>query len=236
MRNKIYPVLLVIFTMLITSIATSQAKTSETTYYACVNKSSGSIKMVSSNKKCAKKENKISWNNIGPAGADGSDATTSYSTVVLTPGDFVAAESFNSAHFDIAIVPSGIGWSRPSWILEGDTNDYATLWTNVSPPSDWESATHVKITYNLYAADVTNNTTLYIGYEDFTNGQTISIWGNYGPTFDATPANETMFEISETRAIGENTDLMDIAIWRSTDQNTGDIYVLGAKVEALVIE
>ena len=47
------------------------AQDNNVTYYACVNNSSGTIKMVDENKACSNNEVKISWNQVGPKGDTG---------------------------------------------------------------------------------------------------------------------------------------------------------------------
>ncbi|MEH7075142.1 type VI secretion system tube protein Hcp [Neobacillus drentensis] len=47
------------------------AQENNVTYYACVNNSSGTIKMVDENKACSNNEVKISWNQVGPKGDTG---------------------------------------------------------------------------------------------------------------------------------------------------------------------
>jgi type VI protein secretion system component Hcp len=47
------------------------AQEDNVTYYACVNNSSGTIKMVDANKACSNNEVKISWNQVGPKGDTG---------------------------------------------------------------------------------------------------------------------------------------------------------------------
>lgn len=44
-------------------------------FYACVNKKSGSIRMVTAAKACMRSENKVSWNSVGPTGAAGLNGT-----------------------------------------------------------------------------------------------------------------------------------------------------------------
>jgi len=48
-----------------------QADTTPTVFYACVNMSNGTIRMISATDSCKGNEQKISWNNVGPAGPAG---------------------------------------------------------------------------------------------------------------------------------------------------------------------
>lgn len=250
MKNKIYPVLLVIFTMVLTSITTSQAIPAQTTYYACVNKSSGAIKMISQSKSCKKTEKKINWNNIGPAGAQGEpgqqgeqgvsgqDATAPFTEILLTSQDFAKYTDDDPAQHASAIVPTGAGWPRPVWIFDGSTTNYSTIQTSIPRPSDWDTATAVRITVIAYAAEVTGDTEIHIGYGGYSSDAgALSTWTNWGtPDWDGTPQNEKIFEFSTQRDLSASVDLLDIAIWRTNDANTGDVYILGAKVEAVVSE
>ncbi len=244
MKNKIYPVLLVIFTMVLTTITTSQAIPAQTTYYACVNKSSGAIKIISENKSCKKTEKKINWNNIGPAGAQGEpgaagqNATAPFTEILLTPQDFAKYTDDDPAQHTSAIVPTGAGWPRPVWIFDGATTNYSTIQTSIPRPSDWVNATAVRITVIAYAAEVTGDTEIHIGYGGYSSdGGSLSTWSNWGtPDWDGTPENETIIEFSTQWDLSSSANLLDIAIWRTNDANTGDIYILGAKVEAVVAE
>lgn len=57
--------------MMVSSMTATQAIPAQSTYYACVKKTSGAMKMVSASKKCTKKEKKISWNTSGVQGPQG---------------------------------------------------------------------------------------------------------------------------------------------------------------------
>jgi hypothetical protein len=62
----------IVLAILVTSGATwAWAKIRPTVYFACVNKSSGAIKMVSADTNCKHNETKISWNVMGPKGKQG---------------------------------------------------------------------------------------------------------------------------------------------------------------------
>jgi hypothetical protein len=62
---------LALILILTVNIAGSQAQGDSPTYFACINKSSGSIRIVTSSTSCKKNETKISWNQIGPQGPQG---------------------------------------------------------------------------------------------------------------------------------------------------------------------
>lgn len=47
------------------------AASGSVTYYACVARKTGTLKVVAKTTKCAKGEHKISWNNVGPQGSPG---------------------------------------------------------------------------------------------------------------------------------------------------------------------
>ena len=61
--------LLVLLVALAASLAI--AASDNVTYYACVNKSSGTIQMVNEGEDCSKNEMQIHWNQIGPQGPQG---------------------------------------------------------------------------------------------------------------------------------------------------------------------
>jgi hypothetical protein len=54
------------------------AQTTPTTFFACVRNANGMIRMVDAGATCLAGETKISWNNIGPPGADGADGLSAY--------------------------------------------------------------------------------------------------------------------------------------------------------------
>lgn len=58
---------------LLTAMGTTivQADATPTTYYACVNSSSGTIHMISATDSCKGNEQEMSWNQVGPAGPAG---------------------------------------------------------------------------------------------------------------------------------------------------------------------
>lgn len=71
MKRKLFHLvaILVLLTMFGVTWALAQGETE--TYYACVNISSGTIKIVSAEDTCHNNEYKIEWNNIGPEGPQG---------------------------------------------------------------------------------------------------------------------------------------------------------------------
>jgi hypothetical protein len=52
-------------------IAAQQAQPQVTTYYACINNSTGAIRIVSKSTVCKSTEHKINWNQVGPQGPQG---------------------------------------------------------------------------------------------------------------------------------------------------------------------
>jgi type VI secretion system secreted protein Hcp len=52
-------------------ISNALAEDNTTNYYACVNKNSGTIKMVKEDTSCSNSEEKITWNQVGPKGDTG---------------------------------------------------------------------------------------------------------------------------------------------------------------------
>jgi len=70
-RRKIWFLLPGILLLTLLGATIVQADTPPTTYYACVNSSSGTIHMTNADGTCGNNEQKISWNNEGPAGPAG---------------------------------------------------------------------------------------------------------------------------------------------------------------------
>jgi hypothetical protein len=230
MRNKIYPVLLVIFTMLLTSVASSQAITSQTTYTACVTKKSGAIKIVKANKKCTKKQNKISWNNIGPAG------TESLDSIYLTAKDLensAAAEATFGTHLID-------GFDQPAWEMTGDDDLTPFIFTNIPKPSGWESVTEVKISFYWVASASDGEVLVNLCMAQFDVGSALSGCGfGDGTYFDVPEANE-LNVLSGFYNISDDDSLIHLGFERYTfnggnpvgdDTNSGNVYVLGAKIE-----
>jgi type VI secretion system secreted protein Hcp len=72
--NRYFTNVLLIGVLVIASflgITNVLAEDNDTNYYACVNKNSGTIKMVKENTSCSNSEEKIIWNQVGPKGDTG---------------------------------------------------------------------------------------------------------------------------------------------------------------------
>jgi type VI secretion system secreted protein Hcp len=72
--NRSFTNVLLIGVLVIASflgITNALAEDNDTNYYACVNKNSGTIKMVKENTSCGNSEEKIIWNQVGPKGDTG---------------------------------------------------------------------------------------------------------------------------------------------------------------------
>ncbi|MCX6402508.1 MAG: hypothetical protein NT032_00970, partial [Actinobacteria bacterium] len=177
MRNKIYPVLLVIFTMLLTSVASSQAITSQKTYTACVTKKSGAIKIVKANKKCTKKQNKISWNN----------GTESLDSIYLSPQDFYPI-SGEEATFE---TPNLGGWNHPAWALPGTDDANPGVITTVPKPANWENVDQIQITFYWAASASDGNVYLDLCVGELLVGDQIETCGyGDGVYFDVPETNK----------------------------------------------
>jgi hypothetical protein len=61
---------------LLVSLGALNANAANVTYYACVNKSTGAVRIVSKTTVCKSTENKIMWNELGPAGPAGPKGAT----------------------------------------------------------------------------------------------------------------------------------------------------------------
>jgi hypothetical protein len=232
-RNKIYPVLLVIFTMLITSIATSQAKTSETTYFACVTKSSGAIKIVKENKKCKKSENKISWTNNAQSG------TESLDSIYLTAKDLEKSASFE-ATFGNHLID---GFEQPAWEMPGDDDQTPFIYTNIPKPSDWENVTEVKISFYWVASASDGEVLLNLCMAQFSVGSSIGGCGFGDGTYFGVPQANELNVLTGFYNISEDDSVIHLGFERYTynggspvgdDINTGNVYVLGAKIEPVI--
>ncbi len=75
-RRKIWFLLPGILLLTLLGATIVQADTPPTTYYACVNNNNGTIRMTDANGTCGNNEQKISWNNEGPAGPAGPQGPT----------------------------------------------------------------------------------------------------------------------------------------------------------------
>jgi type VI secretion system secreted protein Hcp len=77
--NRYFTNVLLIGVLVIASflgITNVLAEDNDTNYYACVNKNSGTIKMVKENTSCSNSEEKIIWNQVGPKGDTGATGPT----------------------------------------------------------------------------------------------------------------------------------------------------------------
>jgi hypothetical protein len=73
MKRKLFPLGAIMALLLMFGVTLVLAVGETETYYACVNTSSGTIKIVSAEDTCHNNEYKIEWNNIGPEGPQGSE-------------------------------------------------------------------------------------------------------------------------------------------------------------------
>ena len=69
--TKIRNVLIILAVILASSVVTALAEGNNTVYYACVNNSSGTIKMINADQECTGGAMKITWNQVGPQGLKG---------------------------------------------------------------------------------------------------------------------------------------------------------------------
>ena len=98
----------------------------DTTYYACVNNSSGNIKMVGKPTDCARNEHLIAWNQQGPAGAAGSQGPVGSQGPAGqdgkdgADGTFTGTFSSPNQQFSISVTDDGIKLDGPSSTIEMD--------------------------------------------------------------------------------------------------------------------
>lgn len=83
MKGKLLYWAVILALLLGTGVPLVLAQDEITTHYACVNNRSGAVKIVSAEVACHKNEHKISWNNIGPEGAQGPPGPVGPSTATL---------------------------------------------------------------------------------------------------------------------------------------------------------
>ena len=89
------PVAIAAFIALLASLLIVVSQAEATTYYACVKKKSGLIRLVGRTTKCRKREKKISFNSRGPAGRNGLNGTKGTSGTNGAPG---APGTFSRSH------------------------------------------------------------------------------------------------------------------------------------------
>jgi hypothetical protein len=58
------------------AVASAVATSTPTTYFSCVNNSTGAMRQVASTSACKSGEHRISWNNVGPQGPTGATGAT----------------------------------------------------------------------------------------------------------------------------------------------------------------
>ena len=84
-----------------------------TTIYACVNKKSGAVRIVSAKAKCKRTEHKLSWGSTGPAGPAGvTGATINHHLPCPAPSEVRLPEILPRAAAPAA--PGGRGESGPA--------------------------------------------------------------------------------------------------------------------------
>lgn len=230
MRKLIYPTLFVIVGMMLSSMTATQAIPAQSTYYACVKKTSGAMKMVSASKKCTKKEKKISWNAVGVPGPAGEDGGYE---VLLTPSDF--ATNPTSLLADLEQINLD-GYPRSAWVFQNAATGVETILASFATPSSWAGATAADVTIYWMAENNSGSINVYsvggvqkIGmpFNDALDGL------NSG--FNGVPAAGVFLETTNRFNIGLDPDLIDVTFHRymngGADTNTGKIYIFGAKVE-----
>lgn len=246
MKSKIYPVLLVIFTFVLTSVASSQAIPAQTTFYACVKNSSGAIKMTTETKKCTKGSRKISWNNQGPQGQAGApgepgpqgvpgDSANSVEAIFLTPSNF--SEPWET---DATLSRESInGFSKVVWSLPQSNSLRNYIQTTFAIPSSWQGASEVKVTVYWYATSTNGDIVLILDYMQYATGGALDGTVSYGPNYTQTPpATGTVISTSQNFEQIPGVEIMDIGIERYmddsfqfVDNNPGDVNILAVKVE-----
>jgi hypothetical protein len=242
MKKAIYPVLLVIFTMMLTSVTSSQAIPSQSTYYACVKKSTGVIKIVKANKKCKKSEKKINWSNTGPAGQDGIpglDGQDGGYELMLSPADLTPDIGSQNTSLQTLNVD---GYSRSAWVLSHEAYGTANLLASFAAPTSWSAVsgafTTVEITVFWTAESDTGDINLFAGGRGLVVGNGLVGFSD-GQSFlnGPPPAIGVLQASTVTIEIDADSGLVDVMIQRymnsGVDTNDGDIYILGVKVAAV---
>ena len=64
-------------------LAAQEGQPQVTTYYACINNSTGAIRIVSKSTECMSAEHKINWNQVGPQGPHQHPFSTRYCTATV---------------------------------------------------------------------------------------------------------------------------------------------------------
>jgi hypothetical protein len=246
MRKYIYSTLFVILGVLFSSMTATQAIPSQTTYNACVKKSSGAIRLVAATKKCAKKERKISWiaNGIpgpqgvqgepGPQGETGEAGKDGGYEVLITAADF-ATYSFSTTtkleqvNFD--------GAPRLVWTLPGATSigGAELIWASFARPESWDGATGAKVTFYWIAEDASGVVSLSGWGGSLLVGNPVDLTNSASGTggFLGTPTANVLSSTESQIQLTPSSDLIDVSFMRNynTNTNTGKIRVLGAKLE-----
>jgi hypothetical protein len=250
MRKLIYPTLFVIVGMMLSSMTATQAIPAQSTYNACVKKSSGAMRIVSASKKCAKKERKISWNapgvpgpqglqgEPGPAGEDGADGADGGYEVFVTGADFATyffstTTKLEQLNFDGA---PRLVWTLPAESSYGGGSEL--IWASFARPQSWDGATSAKITFYWIAENASGVVNL-LGWGgalsvgdpvDLTNTSS----GNGG--FEGTPTANVLSATESQILLDPSSELIDVSFMRSYsgNTNTGKIRFLGAKVEPVL--
>jgi hypothetical protein len=242
MRKSLYPILLVIFAMMFSSMTSSQALLAQKTYFACVSKSSGAIKIVKANRKCKKSEKKINWSNIGPAGQDGIpglDGQDGGYELMLSPADLTPDIGSQNTSLQTLNVD---GYSRSAWVLSHEAYGTANLLASFAVPTSWSAVsgafTTVEITVFWTAESDTGDINLFAGGRGLVVGNGLVGIPDGQSFLDGPPPAIGVLQASTvTIEIDADSGLVDVMIQRymnsGVDTNDGDIYILGVKVAAV---
>lgn len=229
MRKHTVPTIISILLLVLAGITSSQATSQVSKVYACVNKASGELRIVSAGKKCTKKDNKINWVTGGSTTPE-----PAVKGVYLRPSDFISLyeDAGNETRYFN-------GYPKQVWVLQESQQFWSTIQTTVMVPSEWSSVTEVLITLYWTADQTDGNVVLYIGEQQYAENDELFTTGTTAPQYSSTPNNEdTVLKTTHSVSLASDSELMEISIERYLgndgdwiDTNSGDISILGLKIE-----
>ncbi len=154
MKGKLLHAMLILAILLGAGVTWAVAQNETETYYACVNNSSGAMKIVSASANCHKNEYKIEWNNVGPTGAQGPQGPEGPQGAQGPVGPATATLAFNPfpTFSDVTLMNITINGGDVTGPVLAGTNVQVELDYSIVQP-DWCPACVQQIVFGISSQD-----------------------------------------------------------------------------------
>lgn len=179
---------------------------------------------------------------IGPTGPTGATGAAGSAELWLSPGDL-------SAFSDNALVTRADviinGYYKSAIKITDTTSSSAGFSSLFLLPKDWRKATSVKMTVFYAVSLVDGDIDFILGAQHYKVGDALFTTGSNASNIVKPIAANTLYSTEKdiTGFIKPDTTLLEIAVERymldggdpaGDDTNTGDVYIFGVKLEAVL--